>query len=203
MLARLRRIAQVSTAGILIAGVVLRITVRDEIDGLAILFYATPWPVLAVLGFAAAVLWIPKRKRFALGCAAAGATAAVLWVLGSYERSPRANGRHDLRVVSWSAEHAKKDLPAIIEKARSFEADILGITETESTEPADAERWRAAFPGHTVETLPGHMLFITRGEMIGTLSGSLAGRGNFNLVRLKFGDRPVQVVLQRRVDHPA
>ncbi len=181
-------------AGLLISGLIVRITVRDAIDQLAIVFYATPWPVLAVLGFVSAALWIPKAKRFAVACLGAGVISGVVWVVGSYERNPQVTERQNLRVVSWNAEHAKKDLPAVVEKARSFNADILGLTETESTETPDAERWRAAFPGHTVKTLPGYMLFITRGEITGSLSGSLAGRGNFNLVRVKLGERPVQVL---------
>ena len=193
MLARLRRIAQMSAAGLLVSGLILRIPFRDEIDQLAIVFYATPWPVLAVLGFLSAALWIPRRKRLAMASLISGLISAVMWVVGSYERNPQSSEPRDLRVVSWNAEHAKKDLPAIIEKARSFDADILGITETESTEPADAESWRKSFPGHVVKTLPGYMLFITRGEIMGTLSGSLAGRGDFNLVRVKLGDRPLQV----------
>ena len=194
MLARLRRVAQISAAGLLFAGLILRITVRDGIDRFAILFYATPWPVLAALGFVSAALWFADTKRFAVVCLAAGMISAVTWVIGSYERNPQSPDRHDLRVVSWNAEHSKNDLPQIIERARAFDADILGITETESTEPADAARWQNAFPGHTVTTLPGHMLFITRGEVAGTRNGSLAGSGRFNLVRVKFDARFAQVL---------
>ncbi len=182
------------SAALLVLGLALRLTVKDAVDELAVFFYATPWPVLAVLGFVSAVLCMAKRKRFGLGCLVAGVLSLGMWVADSYERNPQAIDRQDLRVVSWNAEHSKKDLPAIIEKARSFDADILGVTETESTKPADAERWSAAFPGHTVKTLPGYMLFITRGEIMGSLSGSLAGRGSFNIVRVKFGERHLQVL---------
>ena len=193
-MARLRRLAQVFSAGLLVLGLALRLTVKDAIDELAVFFYATPWPVLSVLGFISGALWMGKWNRFAWGCLTVGVIAAGTWVVCNYERNPQAAEAQNLRVVSWNAEHAKKDLPAIIEKARSFDADILGITETESTEPADADRWRTPFPGHTVKTLPGYMLLITRGEILGSLSGSLAGRGDFNLMRVKFGERPVQVL---------
>lgn len=201
MLARLRRIAQISSAGLLIAGLILRITVRDEIDRFAILFYATPWPVLAILGFVAAALWA-SRKRFALGCLVVGVICAIVWIVESWERNPQSTDKHDLRVVSWNAEHPRFRLPDAIETARKFDADILGITETESTEPADAELWRAAFPGHTVQTLPGFMLLITRGEVLGRLSGSLGGGGNFNLVQLKFGERRLQLVFVEFASNP-
>src|SRR6478736_265753 len=106
MLARLRRLAQMSAAGFLIVGLILRFTVRDEIDGLAIFFYATPWPVLAILGFVAAALWV-QRKRFALACLATGVICAILWIIGSWERNPQSTDKQDLRVVSWNAEHPK------------------------------------------------------------------------------------------------
>jgi vancomycin resistance protein VanJ len=201
MLARLRRLAQMSGAGLLIVGFILRVTVRDEIDGLAIFFYATPWPVLAILGFVTAALWAPK-KRFALASLVTGVICAIVWIVVSWERNPQSMDKQDLRVVSWNAEHPKSKLPEAIETARKFDADILGITETESTEPADAELWRAAFSSHTVETLPGFMLLITRGEVLGRLSGSLGGGGNFNLVQLKFGERRVQLVFVEFASNP-
>ena len=193
-MARLYRLARIYTAALLALGLILRLAVLDVVDPLAVFYYATPWPVLAVLGFIAASLWMEKR-RLALACLAAGVFSAVMWVTESYERNPQSNEPQDLRVVSWNAEHSKDALPQIIEHARGFDADILGITETESTHAEDAVRWRSAFPGHTVATLPGYMLFITRGEITGTLSGSLARRGRFNLVRVKFGERPAQVLV--------
>jgi vancomycin resistance protein VanJ len=201
MLARLRRLAQMSAAGLLIVGLILRITVRDEIDRLAIVFYTTPWPVLAILGFVAAALWVP-RKRFALAFLVTDLICAVVWIVESWERNLQSTDKQDLRVVSWNAEHPRSKLQEAIETARKFDADILGITETESTEPADAELWRAAFPGHTVQTLPGFMLLITRGEVLGRLSGSLGGGGNFKLVQLKFGERRLQLVFVEFSSNP-
>jgi endonuclease/exonuclease/phosphatase family metal-dependent hydrolase len=96
--------------------------------------------------------------------------------------------------VSWNAEHPKNRLPDVIQTARDFDADILGITETESTAPADAERRRAAFPGHVVRTLPGFMLLITRGDVLHTATGSLSQRGTYNLVQLQFGARRMNLV---------
>ena len=176
MASRLRYWARLTTAGLLVLGFALRISVRDAIDGLAIFFYATPWPVLAILGLVAAAWWKPN-KPVAVTCLAAGTISLIAWIVGSYERNPQRMERQDLRVVSWNAEHAKSKLPDVIATARKFDADILGITETESTESADAERWRAAFPGYTVQTLPGFMLLITRGEELGRLHGTLPQRG--------------------------
>src|SRR5688500_17344716 len=122
-MARLRRLAQMIFAGLFALGLALRLTVNDAIDRLAIFFYAMPWPVLAVLGIATAGLWKAKR-RFAISCLAGSVISAVMWITGSYERNSPSPDRQDLRIVSWNAEHAKKALPEIIEKARSFDADL-------------------------------------------------------------------------------
>jgi vancomycin resistance protein VanJ len=174
-------------------GILLRFTVRDAYEAVAIWFYATPWPVLAGLALLGAALsrrsWRVVATYFlvAFGCGG-------MWWRMSYFALGRSDVPHDLRVVSWNAEHAKSRLPDAVETARGFQADVLCITETESTTPADARRWAEAFPGSTVRTLPGFMLFITRGVIESTESGSLAQRGIYHVLALRLDGAAVRVV---------
>ena len=50
-------------AALWLVALIVRLTVRDRYDALLGLFYATPWPVLALLAFAAAIGVLPRVKR--------------------------------------------------------------------------------------------------------------------------------------------
>jgi vancomycin resistance protein VanJ len=191
----LSRAAITSGTTLFLIGLVLRVTVRDQWDGWSVFFYATPWPVLAVLAILIGVAHgLRRRKRLAASFVAAGLICAGAWYGQSVVRNPMTETPHQCRVVSWNAEHSKRQLPEVIETVRAFHGDIIGITETESTHPADAERWKAAFPHQTVKTLPGFMLFITRAEILSSVHGDLAGAGRYNAVKLRLDGRDITVL---------
>jgi endonuclease/exonuclease/phosphatase (EEP) superfamily protein YafD len=185
------RITRLLAIVLFVSGLAIRATVRDRYDGWSIVYYATPWPVLAAVAVAAAIASAHRKARLTWGISSFA--CAVAWLGFSWVNSPASAEPSQLRVVSWNAEHPKRRLPEVIAIARAFEADLLGITETESTAPADAEKWRSAFPGFNVRTLPGFMLFITRGEILSTSRASLADRGRVNVVDIRINNRPLTV----------
>src|SRR5215207_1395080 len=178
-----------------VLGLAIRLTVRDRIHGPSILFYATPWLVLAVLFMPCAILSFRRRWQVtAVVSVLLVAGCLVGWHAQSFARNEAVAGPIGFRVFSWNAEHSKSALPKVIEFARTAAADILGVTETESTKAADESRWKAAFPGHTVRNLPGAMLFITVGDVVHHEHGSLAGAGRYNVVGLRLKGRAVTVL---------
>ena len=190
------RAAVIIGAILFVIGLVLRLSIRDQADGWSVVFYATPWPVLAALAvLIGVVLWGRSWKWLAGSFVVAGLACAGAWYGQCVIRRPGNETAGQCRVVSWNAEHPKAALPDVIEAVHAFQGDIIGITETESTEPADAERWTAAFPNYTVRTLPGFMLFITRAEVLGSVHGQLGAAGRYNAVKVRLNGRDITVLL--------
>jgi vancomycin resistance protein VanJ len=191
----LRNLAVCGGSALLLIGFILRVTVRDQMDGWAVIFYATPWPVLAGLGFLmAALLGTRRRKWVAEGLVLVGLACVVGWYRQSVIRHSATGSARRCRVVCWNAEHSKRQLPEVIEAVQSYRGDIIGITEAESTQPEDLARWKAAFPNFTVRTLPGFMLFITRAEVLTSVDGNLGGAGRYNAVKLRLDGQPITVL---------
>ncbi len=185
------------SAALFASGLVVRLTVRDRYDALAPVFYATPWPVLAFLAAvvgACAVAWATRRFLVATSFVLVVAGCLVCWIEESWYQNVPLSIAPDFRVAFWNAEHPKRRLPEVIETVKGFDGDIIGIVETESTDPADVERWRAAFPGYWMQTLPGHMLFLTRGKVLAREHGDLDGAGRYNLVKLRIAQRIIYVL---------
>lgn len=178
-----------------VAGLAVRLTVRDSIDGLAVLFYATPWPVLALLIIPAAILCAARaRIACAVAFVCAGLASLACWFEQSFIRHESDPAPKAIRVVFWNAEHPKRLLPQVIEKLKAADGDILGVVETESTKPADKQRWREAFPGYSFQTLPGAMVFLTRGKVLSNEHGSLNEAGKYNVLKVRMPARDTTVV---------
>ena len=181
-------------AMLVLIGTVLRLTVRDQYDGLAIVYYATPWPVLGFLSAALGVAFVPRIRGIGIAFLCAAVAFGITWASQSWIRQAQSSEHANCRLFLWNAEHPKRLLPEVIETARRENADILGITETESTEPWDAQRWKEAFPGYSVRTLPGYMLFMTRLTVSSFEDGSLGDAGQYNVIRLLRGGREITVL---------
>lgn len=171
---------------VFIFGLLIRLTFGDSVDRIAVLFYATPWPVLALLPLGEVVLWITRGRRIAAATFLAISLACTLaWLSGSYFPSRVAGEPGALRVLFWNAEHPKKRLPAVIEKIQSANADLIGIAETESTKSADQERWKNAFPSYSMHNLAGGLLFLSRSESILVKSGRLAPGSDYHVLKTR------------------
>ena len=192
----LSRAAVASGTILFLIGLVLRLTIRDKVDGWSAVFYATPLSVLATLAvLIGIVLWRWRRRWHAGLCFVAGLACAGAWYAECVIRNPQVGTASQCRVVCWNAEHSKRELPAVIEAVRGMQGDIIGITETESTKPEDAERWKAAFPNHTVKTRPGFLLFITRADVLSSVHGPLGGAGRCNAVKVRLDGRNITVLI--------
>jgi vancomycin resistance protein VanJ len=175
------------------AGLAVRLTVRDDVDALAMIFYATPWVVLALCGGIAAWYWRSWRK-----CALVSALAAVAcvgaWVWTGWRFGPKDGAPADFRVAYWNCARPGWRLRGVLPMAASWRADLLCFGESRPTGPL-SPKWAEAFPEHRVQALPRETLLIGPQDAALKSSGSLNGAGEFQLVSTTLGGREVFVLI--------
>jgi endonuclease/exonuclease/phosphatase family metal-dependent hydrolase len=168
-------------------GILLRCTLRDSVDALAPLYYATPWPVIAALT-------LPLSWRFRRNPQAVFAGLFLthvfmgLWLLESARTGDRPRVAADLRVVQWNVARPVRNFPAVAQALRGMAADVIALSEPLPGRRGDEAaahaarlraEWQKAFPGWAAAFSEGNLLLLVRGEIVQTENGPLAGGGVF------------------------
>lgn len=152
----------------LVGGLVLRLTIRDAVPGLAAWFYATPPLVLLALAVACACWsarlrwWVPT-----LVC------ALLAWRIGSWcsdgqrVARPQASQPQELRVLCWNTQRKLASHPAVARELKASGADVLALSEAGRPEDAVAVRQDLArsLPGYACSALKGGLLLLVRGRV--------------------------------------
>lgn len=177
-----------------INGLIVRTTVRDSVDLVAPLYYATPWPVLAALTLP--FVWTFRRQPkmvfvvIVLAHLFGGAWLMEDWRSGEPSKEPA-----DLRVVQWNVDRPVAGIPAVAKRLREYDADILAVSEPmPKHEPGDPERWRREFPGYQVNFAPGNILCLVRGEAKLLRTGFYGPASFYALYDVRIRDRDFRVL---------
>jgi endonuclease/exonuclease/phosphatase (EEP) superfamily protein YafD len=183
----------------IIVGLLLRLTrLRDAFQPLALVFYTTPWPVMAA-GFV--VLALHHRRlnhqhrfhRYAIFTGGALFTWIMLsWFSNAPSPSPKADAVA-FRVVEWNVARPDQRFSSIVSWLEGQDADLIALAEAHGPDYEIADRWAAAFPGYQVATFPGEMACLVRGEIVQRDSGDLGSGASyaFYRVRLRNGELSV------------
>lgn len=180
----------------LIVGILLRVTrVRDRFDGLALVFYSTPWPAMAA-GFLTLAIhyWRRGRGHAVRRYAAFTVVALFTWVATSWYSTPPSPGAPAIRFIHWNVARPDARLAACAAWIRAQNPDIICLAEYRPLEVEVIDRWRAEFPGYVVTGGHGFMLCLVRGEVLGSERGTFGRSSYFTLLRLQVGGRPVNVL---------
>jgi vancomycin resistance protein VanJ len=173
-------------------GLVLRLTVRDSVDLLAPLYYATPWPVLAILTLPfVVVLW--KNPKMVLGVLVVAHLFAGAWILESWRANEPAKGASDIKMVQWNVDRPIRRLHGTTSKILEFDADIVTIAEpmpksgkiSETGTAELKEEWRQEFPGYQSVFADGNLLVLVRGEITSESHAELAPGSFYSLYDLR------------------
>jgi endonuclease/exonuclease/phosphatase family metal-dependent hydrolase len=185
-----------------INGVILRLTLRDSVDLVAPLYYATPWPVLALMTLPFVfVVW--RKPKMVLGVLVVAHLFAAAWILESWRSGEAAKGPADLKVVQWNVNRPVKLLDGTVARMREFDADIITVAEPTpelskagaNTVAALQDRWRAAWKSdYQVRFANGNILALIRGEVLGERSGELAKGSYYALYDLNVKGRALRLL---------
>ncbi len=174
-------------------GILLRLTLRDSVDVLAPLYYVTPWPVLMALTLP--LVWQFRRQPWMFfGAIALTHIFAGLWLMRSWSDRAPSHEPSDLRVVQWNVARPVRRFPAIAERLRGYDADLITVAEPLQQNDKGRERWREAFRDYKVEFTEGNMLCLVRGEVTARKSGLLAPSSYYSYFDAVIGGREVRVL---------
>jgi endonuclease/exonuclease/phosphatase family metal-dependent hydrolase len=182
-------------------GLFLRLTVRDSVELLAPLYYATPWPVLAVLTLPFAfVVW--QNPKMVFGVLIVAHLFAGAWILESWRSNEPMQGVADLKIVHWNVNRPIRRLEGTVERIRQFDADVIAIAEPMPVErygvPSRSaelkERWRRQLADHQSIFADGNLLLVVRGEIKSELHGKLAEDSFYSLYELAVKGREFRLL---------
>lgn len=180
----------------IMAGILLRVTrLRDRFDGLSLVYYSTPWPVMAAaFVLLAAHAWRRGRMHPVRRYAAFTVLALVVWVSTSWYSAPAAGGSGGVRVVHWNVGRPDWRLGAAAAWLRGQDADVICLAEVEPKRRRTIERWSAAFPEYTLQQAPENLLCLVRGEVLDSETGTLGPHSTYALHRVRVRGRELQVL---------
>lgn len=190
-------------------GVVLRLTVRDSVDLFAPLYYATPWPVLAVLTLPFVfVVW--RSPKLVLGVLVVAHLFGAAWILESWRTSEPTKGAADFKIVQWNVDRPVRRLNGTTARIRQFNADILTIAEpmpverwgVPSSAPQLKDMWRQELPEYKSVFADGNMLLLVRGEVTSEKHDKLAEDSYYALYDLQVKGRSLRVLQVDIYGHP-
>jgi endonuclease/exonuclease/phosphatase (EEP) superfamily protein YafD len=182
-------------------GVLLRLTtLRDRFHPLAIIFYTTPFPVMAA-GFLvlAAHEWrlrhehATRRNLLLLG------GALFAWYHYSWHFQSAPSQPENLRCVEWNVARPSSRLPHIAQWLHAQNADVIALAEAVDEHAPDVSRWQHAFPGYVLVPLGAEMLCLVRGELVSAETGELAPGSGYGLLHIHVRGRTL-TLLQTDLD---
>jgi endonuclease/exonuclease/phosphatase (EEP) superfamily protein YafD len=149
----------------IVVGVILHLTVRDAIPGVAIVYYALPRAVLAGLAVCVAIadlLHQQRREASLWGAAALGIVAWSLIVDWRFNSSPEHAG--GIRVMYWNACRGYGGWDAVINEVRAQHPDVVALGETQQRSSEFRALWRRELPEYDISFLGAGMVCLVRGS---------------------------------------
>lgn len=182
-------------SGLFISCLAIRFLVKDWIGAFAVVYYATPLPILAIFSLMLGMIWLLNQRIrvatfyfiFTIGC-------LMAWFCSSFSANSDAPAPSNLKLFFWNAAHNKR-ADEIANYIHGFNADVIGIVEAGTETKKVRNIWKNAFPSYNVEILAGEMALITRGEILSKESGFLGRRGRFNLLKVALNGEQFHVLL--------
>lgn len=178
---------------VLLIGLPVRLALRDSVQTFAVVYYATPWVVLAVCGYLAAWYWRAWRK-VALGILLLALCCTGAWIGTAFRFGAAPGGVAAFRVAYWNCARPGWRLGGILPKVESWRADLVCFGESRPTGPLST-RWAETFPNYRIQPLAREMLVLGPEATERKSSGSLGNAGEFHLLRSILGGREVFILL--------
>lgn len=190
-------------AGCVVA-IVVRLTIRDRVPGIAALFYAAPPAVLAAGALGAAGLWGARRALRPAGMALVLALACAGWwretAWFSNDPLPAAPGA--VRLLFWNTSHGNGRWGEIARRIRASDADVIGLVEAQVERPSGESYWREAVPGYHLHQGEG-AAFLSRGRFLEPPSRHVIGpRSRCHEFVVEAQGRPLHILLVDLTSNP-
>lgn len=179
-----------------IAALAVRMTIRDRLPGLSVLFYMTPLIVAAALSGIAGLIWLRRRCLRLSGVAGGLALILALWWHASnYAQHPVPPDPAGERVVFWNAGRGVAGWAAVADQLRGLSADVIGLVEAGPRKPEMEQFWRDRFTGYDVCGPEQGMVLMAKGTVVQKAMGTLGTGGKYGHYGVQLEGRALDVLL--------
>lgn len=184
----------VSLTALAVIALAVRLSVRDEAPGLAILFYATPLPVLCALFVAATVGWWSAGWRRGAFVSASAAVAIGAWTASAMVRRAPVKGAGDaIRFVLWNVA-SSADAEGRLASIAHENADVVAFVET-SMSSVSAE-------GRVASSVRKRMALLAPGAISEEECADLGSSARCRIFSLAVRERALRVVVFDSAGNP-
>lgn len=187
---RIARLLTIGAPALLLFAMFIRARSRDETEATAPLFYAFPWPVIAVAWLVYAVVMRKQRRWVALGGLGCVIAAAAMFLevkgvppVARAEPSPRA------RVLFWNLPRAKEFPEALHKLIEEKKPDIVALLNFDRPSPEELAKFTARHPELTPWAPQSSPMFCAaRGDIRVEKIMSVRQRARMNLLTVTLKD---------------
>ena len=179
-----------------VVALVVRVTVRDRVPIVSVLFYATPYFLVAIMLFLSALRYL-FRRSWGIGslCLVMSIVCGIACHFTTFARNVPPNVSPGANVVFWNAGRGIFGWQSIADSLREFDADMIGLVEAGQGDPLMAQFWRTNFPDHNVVGPQQGMVFFARGKVTSHEFGLLGEGGKYARFEVQRDGRAVNVLL--------
>ena len=206
---RFRQLAELMIWLLIVAGLTLRFTVRDEFHRLGLIYYVTPIPTLPIWVFLAWMLgwysttkrsnsikqpprWLFRRSRIALVVG----IAFVIWTMYSdfAFRSERPSP-DDLRIMFWNISRIQAGTSRIAAQVNSVQPVCFGLVEADRKHILNLDEWQETFPEYKIIGTTFGGLVAVKGDVISEKEVSLQSESNCKQFDLRVNNQEFTLIL--------
>jgi len=165
--ARLARNLDRILASLVVVGVILRLTIRDRVPGLSVLFYALPYGVLVPLAACVTITRLRRGPRLRSIYWTIGLAFLTLgWMAADWRSTQAARPQYDrpIRVVCWNTCRGFAGWDRIAAELPAYDADLIVLIEAGDPTPTMRALWQRHCPGYEVSFLGAGMVCLGRGN---------------------------------------
>jgi vancomycin resistance protein VanJ len=191
------RVAWISAAWIsvplLICGLVVRLSVKDDVDRFAVFYYATPWPVLTAMAAICLVYWW-RRPRLRWVTLPVFAFCVTMFIVRCCAFGPINDAPESFRIAYWNVARPVWRLDKILPQADLLHADFAVFGEHRKGTQTPPQ-WAAHFAGRFVLPLARELLLVAPSEVKRIDGGSLGGVGGCQICRAVVNGREIFLLM--------
>ncbi len=179
-----------------VAGVAMRLTIKDEMAPTLLLFYGTPPAVLAGLAVVCAAGWyVQGKRRLAVCLLIAAVVCGVWWSQVAFVQNHVDPSPSGLRALFWNPARQILGREGVFAEIRRHDADLIGIVEAGAETSLDVLLWRQEFSDYQMTDAFGDMIVLCRGEILSVRFRRLADLGLCKQVDVRVGEDRLTVLL--------
>jgi endonuclease/exonuclease/phosphatase family metal-dependent hydrolase len=186
-----------------IVGGIIRLGPRDEIQSLAIVFYATPPLVLTATALFALLLVGNRETKAKWPIAAVAIVQCCLLIPEWNQPAPNDPPTDSVTIGFWNVGGGTLGWNGITKQAKSWNAALIGLAESNlDTDKASHNFWETQFPDHTVLKFPRGMRLISKYPARIVAEGELAERSFYGIAEVQIANQSVRVVMADLLSGP-